>query len=119
MSFNDTDRIRAEQIHVARRTLSVPAERRDRVRPTDTPVKSRHIPKGHDAILKALQDSKATVTIVTSGGGDEFTGTIFGRDKFTITLLVDGVRRVFYKQAIEQFYCNDDAAPVANTEAVV
>lgn len=64
----------------------------------------KHIPKGHDAVLKALQDSGRTCTIVKASSGDKLVGKIVGRDKFTITLLVEGVRRVVYKHAIEEFF---------------
>ena len=38
------------------------------------------------------------------GDGSEITGKLIARDKYTITLLVDGVRRVtIYKHAIESF----------------
>jgi sRNA-binding regulator protein Hfq len=63
--------------------------------------------KGHDAVLKALQDSGRQATIVTLAG-EKFVGKIVGRDKYTITLLVvegsNAIRRVFYKHALEQFF---------------
>lgn len=59
--------------------------------------------KGHDAVLKALQDGGRQATLVTLAG-ESFGGKIVGRDKFTITLLVDSVRLVFYKHGLERFY---------------
>src|SRR5260370_42175675 len=71
----------------------------------------RVIPKGHDVILKAMQDNAQIATIVTASDGEAFVGTITGRDKYTITLMTDHptdkskkIRRVFYKSAIEQFW---------------
>jgi sRNA-binding regulator protein Hfq len=68
-------------------------------------------PKGHEAIVKAMQDNSQRATIVTAGGGEVFEGIVTGRDKFTITLMTAHptdatrkVRRVFFKHAIEQFW---------------
>jgi hypothetical protein len=78
----------------------------DRIKPATRPKVA-----GHDAILKAMQENSQKATIITSGGGDKYRGTIVGRDKFTITMLTDHpdglakkIRRVFYKSAIEQFW---------------
>jgi sRNA-binding regulator protein Hfq len=65
--------------------------------------------KGHDAVLKAIQESKQTATIVTRAG-EVFVGQITGRDKFTITLLTGTIRRIFYKHAVEQFFAEEKAA---------
>ena len=60
--------------------------------------------KGHDSILKKLQETKQETIIVTLNN-TEYCGTISGRDKYTITLMTeDGIRHVFYKSAIEQFF---------------
>lgn len=72
-------------------------------------------PKGHDAVLKALQDSGRECTIVLASSGNKVVGKIVGRDKFTITLLVSGVRRVIYKHAVEEFF--GEEAP-ANTSTI-
>lgn len=64
---------------------------------------SKKKPKGHDAVLGALQESGRTTTIVTIAG-EQFTGKVFGRDDYTITLLIGSSRIVFYKHAIERFY---------------
>jgi sRNA-binding regulator protein Hfq len=77
-----------------------PGFRREERRPSGPKIG----PKGHDAVLKALQDSGRLCTIVKASSGDKVVGKIVGRDKFTITLLVDGVRRVIYKHAIEEFF---------------
>ncbi|WP_081070221.1 RNA chaperone Hfq [Burkholderia cepacia] len=67
-------------------------------------------PKGHDAILKAMQEERQLATIITTGDV-MFEGLVTGRDKYTITLLTKHpkdstrmIRRVFYKHAIEQFF---------------
>ncbi|MGN8188641.1 hypothetical protein ACTJLD_21895 [Burkholderia sp. 22088] len=67
-------------------------------------------PKGHDAILKAMQEERQLATIITTGDVT-FEGLVTGRDKYTITLLTKHpkdstrlIRRVFYKHAIEQFF---------------
>jgi hypothetical protein len=83
--------------------------------------------RGHDAILKAMQDNRQNATIITAGDGAKFKGVITGRDKFTITLKTahpdaeraakgETILRVFYKSAIEQFY--GEQVPRANETAV-
>ena len=71
-----------------------------------TPAKKKHIPRGHDAILAQLQESRAKVR-VTLVSGEEFVDCVIkGRDKFTITLdFVDtSIPPVtVYKHAIESF----------------
>jgi hypothetical protein len=121
------EQTRRDQLAYGRTTLSVDNERAvghrveahpASVRPfsftkPDTPrPTARVIPKGHDVILKAMQDNAQIATIITSGGGDAYVGTITGRDKYTITLMTDHpdptatkkIRRVFFKSAIEQFW---------------
>jgi hypothetical protein len=127
MVTNTPEDTRRDQLAFGRTTISVendrPAGARPSVRLTDarpftiTGVSSpprttaRVIPKGHDVILKAMQDNAQIATIVTSGGGELYVGTITGRDKYTITLMTEHptdeskkIRRVFYKSAIEQFW---------------
>jgi sRNA-binding regulator protein Hfq len=106
MAYND---IRTDQINDARRTLSVrPDARRTEPRRTDAPRRA-HVAKGHDAILKQLQDDKSQVRVMTIAG-ETVTGTIAGRDKFTITIneesTVIGAMPepvTLYKHAIESF----------------
>jgi RNA chaperone Hfq len=59
--------------------------------------------KGHDAVLRALQQGQHDVHVVLRSSGETLTGKIVGRDKFTITLKIDGIRVVIYKHAIERF----------------
>lgn len=78
---------------------------------TTTTTKKPFVAKGHDAILKAAQDSRNLIRIVTSGDGATHVGRLVARDKFTITIEVEfdttvapfSVRRTFYKHAIEYF----------------
>jgi sRNA-binding regulator protein Hfq len=97
-------------------------ERRDTLRPRPGFERSDKKPKGHDAVLKALQDSGRQCTVVTLSG-ETFFGKVIGRDKFTITLLVTAsptdigpelIRRVFYKHALEQFYGEEAPTPQAS-----
>jgi sRNA-binding regulator protein Hfq len=59
-------------------------------------------PKGHDATLKKLQDNESLTNFYLIGGG-ALIGTVLDRDKFTITVLVDGREVVLYKHAILYF----------------
>jgi len=69
-------------------------------------------PKGHEAFLKALEASGATV-IVEMNDGSSLTGTIKHSDKYTISLKVskeaekgDGAYQVYviFKHSITLFY---------------
>jgi sRNA-binding regulator protein Hfq len=64
--------------------------------------KSTFVAKGHDAKLKALQDSGELITIMKTSG-DIVTGRISARDRYSISIQVDGVTRTIYKHAIEEF----------------
>lgn len=67
-------------------------------------VKKPFVAKGHDAILKNTQDAGGTITITTIGDGSSVTGKLIARDKYTITVEIElGVRRTYYKHAIESF----------------
>jgi hypothetical protein len=120
------EQTRRDQLAYGRTTLSVDNERAvghrveahpASVRPfsftkPDTPrPTARVIPKGHDVILKAMQDNAQIATIVASSDGELYVGVITGRDKYTITLMTDHpndkskkIRRVFFKSGIEQFW---------------
>lgn len=81
-------------------------------------AKSKHIPKGHDAILAELQASGQMITIEMTSGVT-YKGQVLGRDKFTISIkpferadpainaeekFTEGAApRVLYKHAIEGF----------------
>ncbi|MDP9155282.1 MAG: RNA chaperone Hfq [Pseudomonadota bacterium] len=130
------EQTRAEQLAYGRQTLRASS---DYVRPAATTATRpydrssqpstrpplRTGPKGHDAILKAMQENSQRATIVT-GDGAAFEGVVTGRDKFTITLktkhpdadrAAQGVtiRRVFYKSAIEQFWGEEVARDIRDT----
>lgn len=103
----------------ARRTISVPVDRRQHIRQRTTGVVNVPKMKGHDVILKALRENGCTLWLVTLAG-EAYSGKIVGSDKYTITLETqverteDGitgevtVRMVFYKHAIESFYSFDN-----------
>lgn len=62
------------------------------------------VAKGHDAILKGVQDVGGRVIITTMGDGTEHIGKLVARDKYTITIFTDGgSSKTFYKHAIESF----------------
>lgn len=61
------------------------------------------VAKGHDAILKAAQDSGAMVIVILSSDGTVINGKLTGRDKFTITVETNLGAEVIYKHAIERF----------------
>jgi RNA chaperone Hfq len=61
------------------------------------------IAKGHDAILKDLQDNKHTTSIALISGEVYKGVTILARDKYTVTIAADGQRVTIYKHAIESF----------------
>lgn len=67
------------------------------------PNAGKHIPKGHDAILKRLQDEKCLVEVLMLDRDDPIVGVIVGRDKFTITVAYDGYEECIYKHAIASF----------------
>ena len=68
-------------------------------------AKKPFVAKGHDLILKNIQeDESATIIVTLLGDGAEVIGRLIARDKFTITVLTnDGRRRTIYKHAIEGF----------------
>lgn len=97
------EQVRQDQMREGqRRTLSATGNRDVRKL---APPKKPFVAKGHDAILKNLQDTGDRASVTMIGDGTEHAGKIVARDKFTITLLLDedGTRRTFYKHAIESF----------------
>lgn len=86
-------------MNLTRPTLGLPSglERRAAAR---KPV----VAKGHDAILKGLQDRGATIEIYPIGYDGKIVGKMINRDRYTITVeLAGGQRRTIYKHAIESF----------------
>lgn len=73
-----------------------------------TTTKKPFVAKGHDAILKSIQDDGADIEVNMISDGTSITGKLLARDRYTITVLdKHGVCRTLYKHAIESF------APVA------
>lgn len=69
--------------------------------------KAPHVAKGHDAILKNLQDRGALIHITTVGG-EAYHGKMINRDRYTITIRITHADKTFddmtvYKHAIESF----------------
>jgi sRNA-binding regulator protein Hfq len=72
------------------------------------------IAKGHDAVLKSIQDDGREITI-TMQSGEKINGTVVARDKFTISVRVANALGgylvwVVYKHAMESFYAEAKAA---------
>ena len=72
------------------------------------PSKKPFVPKGHDAILDRTQKegSRLKVSLIS---GDEFTGKVKARDKFTITLETESGAITIFKHAIEYFFTVNSA----------
>ena len=75
-------------------------------------VKTGPKPSGHEAFLKALESSNATVEIEKASSGDKIVGKIKASDKYTVSLRVphtagdwDGpyTTRVIFKHDISEF----------------
>jgi sRNA-binding regulator protein Hfq len=75
----------------------------------DRKQKSQVSPKGHEAYLKALEASGATVTIEKMSSGEQISGQIKTSDKFTISVkvFVQGgdsyITRVLFKHDVSEF----------------
>jgi sRNA-binding regulator protein Hfq len=75
-------------------------------RPTQRPaprVKPKNAPTGHQAFLKALQDSGAEIEVYMRDDETVLVGKIRAADAFTISLEVKGWTHVVFKHAIQQF----------------
>jgi len=129
------EQARAEQLAYGRSTLRTSSEYRGRAdtatRPYERSSGTQRAPlrvvgsKGHDVILKAMQENGQHATIITLDG-EKFEGVVTGRDKFTITLKTkhpdvlragrgETIRRVFYKSAIEQFWGEEARRDIHDT----
>jgi len=95
--MNNAEQTRQDQINEGRsRTLSPKTGSR--------PPKKVFVAKGHDAILKSVQDSAGLIEITPISDGVTVVGKLVARDKYTITVEFDaGRRRTYYKHAIESF----------------
>lgn len=74
------------------------------------PVKLSIAPKGHEAFLKALESSGATVEFEKASSGEKVVGKIKTSDKYTVSLAVqispesdEYVTRVLFKHDISEF----------------
>jgi sRNA-binding regulator protein Hfq len=68
------------------------------------PLRKAPVAKGHDAILKSMQDRGAIIEIFPVGYEGRIVGKMVNRDRYTITVELDGgQRRTVYKHAIESF----------------
>lgn len=69
------------------------------------PSKSTNAPKGHEAYLKGLEQSKATIRVEYLDDAPDDVGTIKTSDKYTISLRThSGLDVVIYKHSIRRFY---------------
>lgn len=91
-------------------TLTLPQSRQPMYKSESSPApRKTMIAKGHDAILKSLQDRGATIKVETMNGTAPIIGKMINRDRYTITVdtKIKGgteVSRVtIYKHAIEMF----------------
>lgn len=111
---SNPDVIRQEQLAEGRRmegTLTASQSRRPTPHPSpetrreptlrSAPAK-RKGPTGHDAVLTHFQNKNAQV-VIKLASGHTVQGTIYGKDKFTITVLHAGGRETIYKHAIDSF----------------
>lgn len=71
-----------------------------------TPARKDAPVKGHDAVLRAIQNDgrKLHVKLIN---GSYFYGEIAGRDKYTITIRDEGGRHVVFKHAIASFRADE------------
>lgn len=110
---SNPDVIRQEQLAEGRRmegTLTASQSRRPaptssdtRREPTLRPVPpKRKAPAGHDAVLTHFQTKNVQVRFKLASG-NTVQGTIYGKDKFTITVLHADGRETIYKHAIDSF----------------
>lgn len=62
-------------------------------------------PKGHEAFLKALEASGATVSFLKASCDETVTGTIKTSDKYTVSIVCaeTGLTRVLFKHDISEF----------------
>lgn len=71
-------------------------------------AKPRHdMPKGHEAFLKGLEASGATVTFHKVSSDELVVGKIKHSDKFSVSLQVGPLTRVLFKHDISEFSAGD------------
>lgn len=68
------------------------------------PKRAVFIAKGHDAILKKIQDEGGFIEIQPISSEGLYQGKLIARDRYSITIKCpDGRERTVYKHAIESF----------------
>jgi sRNA-binding regulator protein Hfq len=101
------ENIRAEQQAMGRKLEAVEQSTagRTETRRHAPPVRAqRHdTPKGHEAFLKALEQSCAVVSFEKIGSGEVFSGTVKHSDKFTVSVQIEDCVRVIFKHDISEF----------------
>lgn len=101
MNDNEAAIRRDQLLHGQRATMTLKGKR--------SPRKKFHTgeqPKGHEAFLKALEESGAMVRVVLISSGEEIHGRVHASDKFTISVQVDETdegTRVLFKHDISEF----------------
>lgn len=95
--------------HVAKRRIVV-----NQPRPESSSASKDFKAKGHDAVLKAVQDRK-TACVFKTTNGESVRGQIIARDRYTISVLVDGEldARIYYKHSIAYFQPQRNAEKAA------
>lgn len=97
------EQIRRDQAAEGRRRLTVrPGYSSGQGTPSGTSARRPFTPKGHDAILKRLQDGRDDVEVILTSGSS-LVGKVVARDKFTITVDESGTPWTIYKHAIARF----------------
>jgi len=102
MTFSDNSAMREEQAQHGRTKLGLSGPRRQSV--NSSGGRSTFKPKGHDAILKSIQDDGRSI-VVEFQDGTEVSGKLIARDRYTIAVRnEDGTELTIYKSSIRLFY---------------
>lgn len=90
---DNTNEIRADQHRHGRQAGTLRVKRQ------------KTAPKGHEAFLKALEASGATVSFLKASCDETVTGTIKTSDKYTVSIVCaeTGLTRVLFKHDISEF----------------
>lgn len=95
--------VKAEQAIEGRKmSQSETGERRITLGLKKVPAKKTTV-KGHEAFLKALETSGASIRLEKISSGATMIGQVRHSDKFTVTIRVDGKDRVVFKHDISEF----------------
>ena len=108
--------IRKEQIEAGRRQLSTEQGSGSNVRSIRHGIKSKPSAqplKGHEAFLKALETSGATVSFEKVSSGVIVTGIVKHSDKFTVSVTTPEATRVLFKHDISEFWAVTPRAEAA------